>query len=51
MTDREKILTMVKEVKETSDVNEIAQLLSEGNWIAIYANTNQNPFQIVLGRI
>ena len=46
----QRILFCVKEVKETSDVKEIAQLLSTGKWIAICANTAEPP-TFVLGRL
>ena len=51
MSNKKKILTMVKEVKETSDTNEIARLLSSGNWIAIYANLSSDSVSFVLGKI
>lgn len=43
-------LTCVVEVKETSDVEEVAQLLSSGNWIAICATT-EKPFLFSMGRV
>ena len=45
-----RVLNWVKEVKETSDIKEIAQLLATGKWIAIYANTAETPI-FVLGRL
>lgn len=45
------ILSMVKEVKETTDVKEAAQLLSSDNWIGIYAVENGDIVTFSLGRI
>jgi len=44
------ILASIKELRETSDVKEAAQLLSSGNWIAICATTRE-PINFSLGRI
>jgi len=44
------VLSRVKEVRETKDVNEVAQLLSTGEWIAICA-TSEEPYLFSLGRI
>jgi len=48
-----KVYHLVKAIKETSDLKEVAKLLNSGNWIAIYA-TPENPdgsFKFVLGRL
>ena len=44
----QRILQYVTEVKETSDIKEVAQLLSTGEWIAICATTVE-PSVFVLG--
>ena len=44
------ILTQVKEIRESSDMKEVAQLLSTGKWIAFYATTVEG-FHVSLGRI
>lgn len=43
-------LKHVKEVLETTDTKKVAQLLSTGEWIAIYAIEN-DPVLFVMGRI
>lgn len=48
-TDK-RILQHVKAIKETADIKEIAQLLSTGNWIAIYAIEKDMPL-FVLAKI
>lgn len=49
---RADILSKVKELKETSNIMEIAQLLSSGNWIGIYAiEKSAGDFVFALGRI
>lgn len=50
MTDMNKALSLVKEIKETSDIKEVARLLHSGNWIAICA-TDTEPVVFSLGRI
>lgn len=50
MNAKTKVLSFVKEVKETRDVKEVAKLLSSGNWIAICATTDMAPL-FSLGRI
>lgn len=48
-----KVYPLVKEIKEISDVKEVAKLLNSGNWIAIFA-TPQNSngsFKFVVGRL
>lgn len=40
----------IVEVRETSNVKEVAQMLHSGNWIAICA-TETEPFVFSLGRI
>lgn len=44
------VLSMVREVKESADTKEVAQLLHSGNWIAICATTTE-PIKFSLGRI
>lgn len=46
-----RILSLIKEVKKTTDTKEAAQLLSSGNWIAIYAVSNGDITTFVLGRV
>lgn len=43
-------LMFIKELFETSDIKEVAQMLHSGNWIAICA-TETEPFNFSLGRI
>lgn len=43
-------LQLVKEVKATNDIKEVAQMLSTHRWIAISATSNE-PHEFVLGRI
>lgn len=50
MTDMNKVLSFVKEIKETNDMKEVARLLHSGNWIAICA-TETEPVAFSLGRI
>lgn len=40
----------IREVKESSNLKEVTQLLSTGKWIAINATPNEPPV-FVLGRI
>lgn len=47
---RTEILMKIRGLKETRDIKEAAQLISSGNWIAIYA-TSCEPYLFVLGRI
>ena len=44
------ILSQVKEIRESRDMNEVAQMLSSGKWIAFYATT-VDGYHISLGRI
>lgn len=46
-----RVLTMVKEIRETTDPKIAAQLLSSGKWIAIYAVENGDVVTFSLGRI
>lgn len=48
--DRAEILAKVKEVTESSDIAEVAQMLHSGNWIAICATLGE-PTVFCLGRI
>lgn len=50
MTTKNIILSQLSEVKETSDIKEIAQLLNSGNWIAVCATTEEKP-NFVLGKL
>lgn len=43
-------LRHVREIKETTDIKEVAQMLSTGEWIAISA-TCVEPYRFYLGRI
>lgn len=43
-------LAHIKEVRETSDIKEVAQLLHSGYWIAICATPTEPPV-FSLGRI
>lgn len=49
-SERTEILAHVKDVHETRDISEVAQMLSGDKWIAICATTDE-PFLFVLGRI
>lgn len=42
-------LKYVKEIREVRDIKEVAQMLSSGKWIAIYATANE-PFVFSMGR-
>lgn len=44
------ILKQIEEIKEDSDIKEVAQMLSSGNWIALCA-TNTEPYCFCLGRV
>lgn len=48
--DRMEILAKIKEVAESSDMKEVAQMLRSGNWIAICATLTE-PTVFCLGRI
>lgn len=48
--DRFALMQSIKEVHETSDIEEVARLLSSGNWIAMCA-TREKPFRFSLGRL
>lgn len=48
--NRTEILMKVKRLKETSNITEVAQMLSSGDWIAIHA-TLCDPPVFILGRI
>jgi len=48
--DRTEILMKVKRLKETSNIAEVAQMLSSGSWIAIHA-TLCDPPVFILGSI
>ena len=50
MTDMNKALSLVKEIKETSDIKEVARLLHSGDWIAICATENE-PIVFSMGRV
>lgn len=43
-------LQFVREYKETTEIKEVARLLSTGQWIAISA-TNQEPYLFSLGKV
>ncbi len=44
------ILSEIKEINETSDIKEVAQMLSSGNWIALCA-TEEEPYCFCMGRV
>lgn len=44
------VLRKVKSVKDTTDIAEVAQLLSTGKWIAISA-TPEPPYLFALGKV
>lgn len=44
------ILSEIVEIVETEDIEEVAQKLSSGNWIAVCA-TQGEPYLFCLGRI
>lgn len=44
------ILEQIEEIRETRDIQEAAQKLSSGNWIALCA-TGGNPVTFCLGRV
>lgn len=46
----ENLYRQIVEMRETSNVKEVAQMLHSGNWIAICA-TETEPFVFSLGRI
>lgn len=48
---RRKILSQIREVRETSSVPTLAELLSKGNWIAIASLPDAVPCRFILGRI
>lgn len=50
MTSRNLALAQISEVYETSELKEVAQKLSSGDWIAICATTAENPM-FVLGKL
>lgn len=50
MNTHNEVLSKVKEVRETQDIREVAQLLSSGKWIAICA-TPDEPYLFSLGRV
>lgn len=50
MITYQRLLSTIKELKESSDIKEVAQLLHSGNWIAICA-TETEPIKFSLGRV
>lgn len=44
------VLKHVKQIRETTDTKEVAQLLSTGKWIAFYATCEETP-KFCLGRV
>jgi hypothetical protein len=50
---KSKVYPLVKSIKETSDVKEVANLLNSGNWIAIFATPENadGSFKFVLGKL
>lgn len=47
---KQEVLLLVKELRETSDIKEVAEMLSSGNWIAISATTRE-PIKFCMGRV
>lgn len=47
---KQNVMALVKEVKETQDIKEAAQMLTSGNWIAISATTGE-PIVFCMGRV
>jgi|GEM_PF-3703729 len=45
---RQLVLSLIRQVYETTDIQEAAQMLASGKWIAICATTKW-PITIVLG--
>ena len=46
------VLPMVKEVRETTDLKEVAALLTSGDWVAIAAAPNgDGSYLFVMGRV
>ncbi len=50
MTGRNIALAQIKEVYETKDIKEVAQMLHSGNWIAICATLTE-PTVFCMGRV
>lgn len=50
MSTKNIVLAQIEELRETSDIAEVAQLLNSGNWIAICATTSESPV-FCLGRL
>ncbi len=49
---RNPVLQMVKEVRQTTDVNEVAAVLSKGNWVVIAATMGGDGICLfALGRV
>lgn len=44
------ILEQIKEIREITDIEEVAQMLSSGNWIALCA-TRKEPYCFCLARV
>ncbi len=44
------ILERIEEIREVTDIKEVAQMLSSGNWIALCA-TRKEPYCFCLARI
>ena len=50
-TAKNPALPLVKAVKETSDMETVAQMLNSGDWIAINATKSENGYLFVLGKV
>lgn len=50
MDNKASVLSSITEIRESSDIKKVAQMLSSGNWIAICA-TAEEPYVFSLGRI
>lgn len=44
------VYPLIKEVREVSDIKEVAKLLTSGHWVAIDA-TNLKSITFVMGRV
>lgn len=46
-----KVLSLVKDVHETHDMEEVATMLTSGNWIAITATKSGDGYLVVMGKV
>nr|DAO43545.1 MAG TPA: hypothetical protein [Caudoviricetes sp.] len=45
------ILGQIKEIKEVDKIEEAMQMLTSGNWIALYAASSKFPTKFCMGRV